>query len=45
MCGAACSVGIVAARGFSGVLHKIINSDAVLSLIKDVIGKAFKLSF
>ncbi len=39
------SVGTVAACGFSGVLYKVITSDAVLSLIKGVIGKAFKLSF
>ncbi len=39
------AVGTVAACGFSGVLYKVITSDAVLSLIKGVIGKAFKLSF
>lgn len=39
------AVGTVAACGFSGVLYKVITSDAVLSLIKAVIAKAFKLSF
>ncbi len=39
------AVGTVAACGFSGVLYKVITSDAVLSLIKGVIGRAFKLSF
>jgi hypothetical protein len=39
------TVGTVAACGFSGVLYKVITSDAVLSLIKAVISKAFKLSF
>ena len=39
------AVGTVAACGFSGVLYKVITSDAVLSLVKDVISKAFHLSF
>ena len=39
------AVGTVAACGFSGVLYKVITSPAVLELVKQVIGKAFKLSF
>lgn len=39
------AVGTVAACGFSGVLYKVITSDAVLELLKSVISKAFKLSF
>ena len=39
------AVGTVAACGFSGVLYKVITSDAVLSLLKSVISKAFALSF
>jgi hypothetical protein len=38
-------VGTVAACGFSGVLYKVITSDTVITLIKDVISKAFHLSF
>ena len=39
------AVGTVAACGFSGVLYKVITSPAVLALLKQVIAKAFKLSF
>lgn len=39
------AVGTVAACGFSGVLYKVITSDAVLSLLKSVITRAFHLSF
>ena len=39
------AVGTVAACGFSGVLYKVITSDAVLGLLRDAISKAFKLSF
>ena len=39
------AVGTVAACGFSGVLYKVITSDAVLSLLKSVISRAFSLSF
>ncbi|MFN2538119.1 MAG: DUF4244 domain-containing protein [Mycobacteriales bacterium] len=39
------AVGTVAACGFSGVLYKVITSDAVLSLVKEVITKAFHLGF
>jgi hypothetical protein len=38
-------VGTVAACGFSGVLYKVITSPEVLGLVKDIIGKAFKLGF
>jgi hypothetical protein len=39
------AVGTVAACGFSGVLYKVITSPEVLGLVKDIIGKAFKLGF
>lgn len=39
------AVGTVAACGFSGVLYKVITSPAVLDLLKQVISRAFKLSF
>ena len=39
------AVGTVAACGFSGVLYKVITSDTVLNLVKDVIEKAFHLGF
>ena len=39
------AVGTVAACGFSGVLYKVITSPTVLSLMKDVIEKAFHLGF
>lgn len=39
------AVGTVAACGFSGVLYKVITSDAVLGLLRDVISKAFSLAF
>lgn len=39
------AVGTVAACGFSGVLYKVITSETVLDLVKEVIGKAFHLSF
>lgn len=39
------AVGTVAACGFSGVLYKVITSDAVLNRLKSVISKAFTLSF
>ena len=39
------AVGTVAACGFSGVLYKVITSEAVLNLVKDVITKAFHLGF
>lgn len=39
------AVGTVAACGFSGVLYKVITSPAVLELFRQVISKAFSLSF
>lgn len=39
------AVGTVAACGFSAVLYKLITSDLVMSLLKAIISKAFKLSF
>ena len=39
------AVGTVAACGFGGVLYKVITSPAVLQLLKQVISKAFKISF
>jgi hypothetical protein len=39
------AVGTVAACGFSGVLYKVITSETVISLLKNVISKAFHLSF
>jgi hypothetical protein len=39
------AVGTVAACGFSGVLYKVVTSPTVLTLIKDVIEKAFHLGF
>lgn len=39
------AVGTVAACSFGGVLYKVITSPAVLELLKQVISKAFRLSF
>ena len=39
------AVGTVAACGFSGVLYKVVTSPTVLTLMKDVIEKAFHLGF
>jgi hypothetical protein len=39
------AVGTVAACGFSGVLYKVVTSPTVLSLMKEVIEKAFHLGF
>ena len=39
------AVGTVAACGFSGVLYKVVTSPTVLDLVKEVITKAFHLSF
>jgi hypothetical protein len=38
-------VGTFAARGFSGVLFKVITSPQVVVLLKGVIGRSFKLAF
>lgn len=39
------AVGTVAACGFGGVLYKVITSPEVLGLLRDVIARAFHLSF
>ena len=39
------AVGTVAACGFSGVLYKVITSETVINLVKEVITKAFHLGF
>jgi len=39
------AVGTVAACGFSGILYKVITSETVINLVKDVIEKAFHLGF
>lgn len=39
------AVGTLAACGFGGVLYKVITSPEILGLIRDVIARAFRLSF
>lgn len=39
------AVGTVAACGFSGLLYKLLTSQEVLGLLRDVILKAFRLGF
>lgn len=39
------AVGTVAACGFGGLLYKVLTSDSVLSLLTQVIGKAFEWVF
>ena len=39
------AVGTVAACGFGGVLYKVVTSPQVLELVKQVILRAFRLSF
>jgi hypothetical protein len=39
------AVGTVAACGFSGVLYKLLTSDQVLGLLRDVVSKALRLGF
>ena len=39
------AVGTVAACGFSGILYKVLTSEHVLQLVKEVIEKAFRLGF
>lgn len=39
------AVGTVAAAGFGGILYKLLTSDVVLGLLRDMISKAFELSF
>ena len=39
------AVGTVAACGFGGILYKLLTSDAVQKLLKDVIERALTLGF
>lgn len=39
------AVGTVAACGFGGVLYKVVTSPQVLEIVKQVILRAFRLSF
>jgi hypothetical protein len=39
------AVGTVAACGFGGILYKLLTSDTVVTLLKDIIKRALTLSF
>jgi len=39
------AVGTVAACGFAGVLFKLLTSDAVVTLLSDVVRRALTISF
>ncbi len=39
------AVGTVAACGFGGVLYKLLTSDSVVKLLKDIIKRALTMSF
>jgi hypothetical protein len=39
------AVGTVAACGFGGILYKLLTSDAVMKLLKEVIERAFSFGF
>lgn len=39
------AVGTVAACGFGGVLYKVLTSDAVVTLLSDILRRALTLSF
>jgi hypothetical protein len=39
------AVGTVAACGFGGVLYKLLTSDSVVTLLKDIIKRALTMSF
>ena len=39
------AVATVAACGFSGILYKVITSPQVLGLLRDVISRAFNITF
>jgi hypothetical protein len=39
------AVGTVAACGFGGILYKLLTSDTVMKLLKDVIERAFSFGF
>ena len=39
------AVGTVAACGFGGILYKILTSDEVVKLLKDILRRALTMSF
>ncbi len=39
------AVGTVAACGFGGILYKLLTSDSVRSMLKDIIERALSLGF
>jgi hypothetical protein len=39
------AVGTVAACGFGGILYKLLTSDAVRSMLKDIIERALSIGF
>jgi len=39
------AVGTVAACGFGGILYKLLTSDAVVGLLRDIIKRALTMSF
>jgi hypothetical protein len=39
------AVGTVAACGFGGILYKLLTSDSVVKLLKDIIKRALTMSF
>ena len=39
------AVGTVAACGFGGILYKLLTSDAIQSMLKDLISRALSIGF
>ena len=39
------AVGTVAACGFGGILYKLLTSDAVVKMLKDIIERALSIGF
>ena len=39
------AVGTVAACGFGGILYKLLTSDSVVTMLKDIIKRALTMSF
>jgi hypothetical protein len=39
------AVGTVAACGFGGILYKLLTSDSVVKMLKDIIKRALTMSF
>jgi len=39
------AVGTVAACGFGGILYKLLTSDSVVKMLKDIIERALSVSF